>query len=136
MIGRTDALAPLGWDEAITRARAYHSLGVDLVFIDGLKTVEDIERAADALHDVPRVLNSELLSGPEAAKLGYQLVIQLGTLRALFAAMRDIYGELASDGLVDLERRGAPTIDEIASVLGVEAHRAVEQAALDAVPPR
>ena len=51
----------------ITRARAYHELGVDLVFIDGLKTVEDIERAADALPDVPRVLNSELLSGEEAA---------------------------------------------------------------------
>jgi len=130
VIGRTDALAPLGWDEAITRAQAYHALGVDLVFIDGLKTVEDIERAADALHDVPRVLNSELLTGDEAAALGYQLVIQLGTLRALFAALRDVYGELASSGRVDLDARGAPTIDEIASVLGVEEHRAIEAAAL------
>jgi len=130
VIGRTDALAPLGWDEAIRRARAYHALGVDLVFIDGLKTVEDIERAAEALHDVPRVLNSELLSGEEAAALGYQLVIQLGTLRVLFGALRDIYGELATTGRVDLDARRAPTIDEIASVLGVEEHRAIEQAAL------
>jgi 2-methylisocitrate lyase-like PEP mutase family enzyme len=135
VIGRTDALAPLGWDEAIRRARAYHQLGVDLVFIDGLKTVEDIERAAEALHDVPRVLNSELMTGEEASALGYQLVIQLGTLRALFAALRDVYGELASSGRVDLEQRGAPTIDEIASVLGVEEHRAIEAAALEAGTP-
>lgn len=135
VIGRTDALAPLGWDEAIARARAYHQLGVDLVFIDGLKTVADIERAAEALPDVPRVLNSELLSGDEAAALGYQLVIQLGTLRAIFAALRDVYGELASSGRVDLDGRSAPTIDEIASVLGVDEHRAIEAAALEGGTP-
>jgi 2,3-dimethylmalate lyase len=134
VIGRTDSLAPLGWDEAIRRARAYQALGVDLVFIDGLKTVADIERAAEELHDVPRVLNSELMTGEQAAALGYQLVIQLGTLRAMFAAMRDLYGELASTGSVDLEARQAPTIDEIATVLGVEEHRAIEAAALAAMP--
>ena len=133
VIGRTDSLAPLGWDEAITRARAYHELGVDLVFIDGLKTVADIERAAEALHDVPRLLNSELMTAEEASALGYQVVIQLGTLRAMFAAIRDVYGELAETGRVDLDARGAPTIDEIASTLGVDEHRAIETLALDGV---
>ncbi len=130
VIGRTDALAPLGWDAAIERARAYHALGVDLVFIDGLKTTEDIERAAEALPDVPRLLNSELLTADEAQALGYNLVIQLGTLRALFAAFEDIYGELARTARVDLDRRVAPTIEEIATTLGIEAHRAIEQAVL------
>ena len=130
VIGRTDALAPLGWDATIERCRAYHALGVDLVFIDGLKTVEDIHRAAEALPDVPRLLNSELLTAQEAADLGYNLVIQLGTLRALFAAYRDIYGELATTARVDLEARSAPSIDEIVTTLGIEHHRAIEQAAL------
>ena len=136
VIGRTDALAPLGWDATIERCRAYHALGVDLVFIDGLKTVEDIERAADALPDVPRLLNSELLTAREAADLGYNLVIQLGTLRALFAAYRDIYDELARTGRVDLAAPTAPTIDEIATTLGIDHHRAIEQAVLDADPPQ
>ena len=135
VIGRTDALAPLGWDAAIERARAYHALGVDLVFIDGLKTVEDIERAAEALPDVPRLLNSELLTTDQASDLGYNLVIQLGTLRALFAAFRDIYGELARTAHVDLAARSAPTIDEIATTLGIEHHRAIEQAVLNEDQP-
>ncbi|MDA0352541.1 MAG: isocitrate lyase/PEP mutase family protein [Chloroflexi bacterium] len=131
VIGRTDALAPLGWDAAIDRAKAYHAVGVDLVFIDGLKTREDIERAAEALPDVPRLLNSELLTAGEAAALGFQLVIQLGSLRALFAAIRGVYEELATTGQIDLAARNAPTIDEIASVLGVEEHRAIEAAVLE-----
>jgi hypothetical protein len=63
----------------------------------------------------------------EAAERGYQLVIQLGSLRALFAAIRGVYEELATTGRVDLAARRAPSIDEIASVLGVEEHRAIEE---------
>jgi 2-methylisocitrate lyase-like PEP mutase family enzyme len=135
VIGRTDSLAPLGWDQAIARAKAFHALGVDLVFIDGLKTVEEIERAAEALPDVPRLLNSELLTAEEASALGYGLVIQLGTLRAMFAAIRDVYGELAATGRVDLEARGAPTIAEIALTLGIEDHLAIEAMALGSSAP-
>ena len=70
------------------------------------------------------------MTGEEAAALGYQLVIQLGTLRAIFAAIRDVYGELATTGRVDLDARNAPSIDEIASTLGIEEHRSIEAIAL------
>ncbi len=41
VIARTDALAPNGWEDAITRARSYREAGADLIFVDGIRTLAD-----------------------------------------------------------------------------------------------
>lgn len=46
IIGRTDAVQPNGWEDAMARARAYRAAGADMVFVDGLKTREMVEAAA------------------------------------------------------------------------------------------
>ncbi len=46
IIARTDALQPHGWDEAERRARAYFEAGADLVFVDGIRTLEDLDTYA------------------------------------------------------------------------------------------
>ena len=43
IIGRTDALSVVGIDEAISRAKRYQDAGVDLVFVDGIKTIGEVE---------------------------------------------------------------------------------------------
>ena len=43
VIARTDALAPHGWDDAIARANAYRDAGADLIFVDGIRTLEEIQ---------------------------------------------------------------------------------------------
>ncbi len=134
IIARTDALAPRGWDEVAQRIHAFADAGADLVFVDGLKTREDIERAAEIAPDLPRLLNSGLMQADEAQALGYRLVLSLDTIHALFGAIRDVYEELARTGCIDVEARNAPDVDEIASVLGVERYRAAEVAA--AAPSR
>ena len=40
---RTDALAVNGWEDTVRRCRAYHDAGADLVFVDGVKTKEDLQ---------------------------------------------------------------------------------------------
>jgi 2-methylisocitrate lyase-like PEP mutase family enzyme len=55
IIGRTDAYGALGLDAAIGRAERFLALGVDGVFIAGLKAVDEFER-------VGRELNGALLS--------------------------------------------------------------------------
>lgn len=129
-IARTDALAPLGWEAVVERSRAFQDEGADLVFIDGLKSKDDIERAAELLPDTPRLLNSGLLTLEEAVSLGYPMVIQLDTLTALIGDMQGVFEELRATGRVDLESRAAPTIDTIARTLGVDHYRAAEDAAL------
>ncbi|MGE3857047.1 MAG: oxaloacetate decarboxylase, partial [Dehalococcoidia bacterium] len=125
IIARTDALEPLGWDAVRERCRAFHESGADLVFVDGLKTVEDIERAAELLPDLPRFLNSHLMNARDARALNYRVVIQLGTLRAVFGALLGVYGDLLREGVTGVE--GTPEIEEIALILGVARWRALEQ---------
>ena len=43
IIARTDALPAAGPDEAVRRARLYGEAGVDLVFVDGIKTIAEVE---------------------------------------------------------------------------------------------
>lgn len=44
IIARTDALAPLGFDEAIRRAKLYEQAGADLIFVEAPQTLDQIKR--------------------------------------------------------------------------------------------
>ncbi|MBA2625106.1 MAG: isocitrate lyase/PEP mutase family protein [Acidimicrobiia bacterium] len=71
VIARTDALAPLGWREAESRARRCHDAGAELLFVDGLATPADAETCAERLGDLPLVYNG-LLPAERVAALGFR----------------------------------------------------------------
>ena len=98
IIARTDAYAPNGWDDAMDRARRYYDAGADLVFVDGLKRPEDVERAANDLRGTPQLLNSLFPTPEEAEALGFKVYIHIGTLLRHVAAFRDALGELRDTG--------------------------------------
>ncbi|HKS90790.1 MAG TPA: isocitrate lyase/PEP mutase family protein [Tepidiformaceae bacterium] len=102
IIARSDALAPNGWDDALARARAYRDAGADMVFLDGLKTRADVERAAAELEGIPQLLNSWLVTPTEAHQLGFKLYIQLAVMLRHFAAFRDTLAELRDTGRIEL----------------------------------
>lgn len=52
IIGRTDAFGAVGFDEALRRADRFAALGVDGVFIAGLKSMNDYERVGRTLKGV------------------------------------------------------------------------------------
>jgi 2-methylisocitrate lyase-like PEP mutase family enzyme len=116
IIGRTDALAPNGWDDALARARAYRAAGADVVFVDGLRTREAIERAASELIGIPQVLNTHLLTLSEAQQLGFALYIQLGVMLRHFADFWTALNELRNTGTLTLHPDDA-TIEPITEVL-------------------
>lgn len=97
VIARTDALPAAGMDEALRRARLYQGLGVDLVFVDGVKTIAEIEAIARGI-DGPKV--ASLVDGTEAATLtasqlqamGFSIVFY--AVSALFASVRAVTGVL------------------------------------------
>src|SRR3984957_10493737 len=70
IIARTDALAPLGWEEVPRRARAYRASGADLIFVDGIKTLEDLRNCARLLTGLPLLYNGQLLHPTEIAQYG------------------------------------------------------------------
>jgi 2-methylisocitrate lyase-like PEP mutase family enzyme len=102
IIGRTDALAVHGWDEAEARARAYHDAGADLVFVDGLKTRADVDEAARRLRGIPQLVSTWHITPEEARDLGFAVYIHLGIMLRHFAAFRASLEELRSTGRVDL----------------------------------
>ena len=60
---RTDSLAVLGLDEAIRRANLYLEAGADLVFLDGIRTRADIERAVAEIHGLLSVNLMDAVTG-------------------------------------------------------------------------
>ncbi|HVF64846.1 MAG TPA: isocitrate lyase/PEP mutase family protein [Casimicrobiaceae bacterium] len=101
IIGRTDAYGVSGLDEAIRRAERFLALGVDGVFVAGLKAMEDYERVGRELRGA--ILSSAVFETPgmpwpapvELAALGFAQVSYPASLifRAT-AVMRDALAQL------------------------------------------
>ena len=100
VIARTDALQPLGWDEAERRARAYHEAGADLLFVDGIRTRQDLDSYAERLADLPCLYNGQLEPADEVAKRGFRVMIHMATFGVAYQAMRDAMAELKATGQV------------------------------------
>ncbi len=97
IIARTDALAPNGWEDALTRARAYHSVGADLIFVDGIRTLDELNIYSKelALKGIPCLYNGGLVTAEEAQTKGFKIQILAGlSLAAVFksatAAMQEL----------------------------------------------
>jgi 2-methylisocitrate lyase-like PEP mutase family enzyme len=102
IIARTDAIQPNGWDDAMRRARTYREAGADMVFVDGLKTRAEIERAAADLRGIPQLLNNWLVTREEAQDLGFAIYIYVGTMMRHYADIRDRMVELRQTGRIQL----------------------------------
>jgi 2-methylisocitrate lyase-like PEP mutase family enzyme len=117
VIARTDALAPLGWDEVEARARAFARAGAELIFVDGLRTRADAETCADRLGDLPLLYNG-LLPTADVAALGFRVQLNPAPLLAGFVALESIFSQLATNGRVDIDGVGS-VFDRINAVLGL-----------------
>jgi 2-methylisocitrate lyase-like PEP mutase family enzyme len=117
IIARTDALQPNGWDDAVERLRAYRGAGADLVFMDGLKTRELVERAAGDLTGIPQLLNSWLLTPEEARAMGFAVYIHLGVMLRHFSDFRRSLEELRESGRVAVPRQDL-SVEPITRLLG------------------
>ncbi|PON13436.1 carboxyvinyl-carboxyphosphonate phosphorylmutase [Candidatus Entotheonella serta] len=117
IIARCDALAVNGWDDTIQRCRAYVDAGADMVFVDGIKTEDDLKTYAKELADLPRLYNGGLLPTSEVAQMGFQVMITGGTIGVIFKALKASYEELRDTGIVSSDRMASR--DEITSILGL-----------------
>ncbi|MBE11836.1 MAG: carboxyvinyl-carboxyphosphonate phosphorylmutase [Rhodospirillaceae bacterium] len=101
IIARTDALAPNGWEDALTRARAYHSVGADLIFVDGIRTLDELNIYSKelALKGIPCLYNGGLVTAEEAQTKGFKIQILAGlSLAAVFKSATAAMQELNSSG--------------------------------------
>ena len=100
VVARTDARQPLGLEAAIERCLSYKEAGADALFVEAPRSVEELERIAEALPP-PLVANmiergvTPHLSRSQLADLGFQLIVcPLAALYSSAKAVLDVLTEL------------------------------------------
>jgi carboxyvinyl-carboxyphosphonate phosphorylmutase len=104
IVARTDARAPLGFDEAVERGKMYRKEGADVVFVEA-------PQSEDELREIPKKIDAPLLanmiengitptfSADELKSMGYSMVVfPLSGLYGATFAMKKIFSELKKNG--------------------------------------
>lgn len=133
LIARTDALGVIGLDEAVRRADLYTGTGVDLVFIDGVKTIAQAEAIARRV-DAPKVLSvvagneTQKLSAHDIEAMGFRIVFYaLGTLFAAVRASARVLATLRREGGTLSVAGDMATYDEFMATVGLNRYHDFEQ---------
>ena len=127
IIARTDAVAPNGWEDAIRRAEAYREAGADVVFVDGVKTAEDMDIYTRRLVEqgLHCLYNGNLLPGPEIAERGFKIMITGGGHALSYAAVCQALVNLKDGG--GGEGRDLDQFNTITNLLGLPEIYELEQ---------
>ncbi|MDF1687379.1 MAG: isocitrate lyase/PEP mutase family protein [Parvibaculaceae bacterium] len=81
IMARTDARAPLGYEEALRRADAYLEAGADILFIEAPQSVAELEAIAERYQGIPLVANmvedgkTPYLDGAALQNMGYKIAL-------------------------------------------------------------
>ena len=125
IIVRTDAIAVTGWDDAMRRCEEYVRAGADVLFVEALRTPEQIEQAGREL-DVPLLYNyvetgkSPLLTASELERYGFKIVIYpaSGILSAMHAVQQTL-SVLKAEGTTAHLLDGMSTLQECFEAVGL-----------------
>lgn len=104
IVARTDARAPMGLDQAITRGKAYKNAGADVIFIEAPQSIEELRIISEKV-DAPLVANmiedgiTPYISAKELEKIGFKIALfPLSSLFASTYAMKKVFSELKEKG--------------------------------------
>jgi methylisocitrate lyase len=132
IIARTDAIAPMGFDEALIRANLFLEAGAVAAFIDAPKTIEQLEAIPQRVQG-PLVCNAAPIApypmpaDDELEKMGYQVILHpIELLMAASAAIKHAVNTSKSNQSKD------PKIDflsfsELNATLETERYLALEK---------
>ncbi|MEQ5837523.1 oxaloacetate decarboxylase [Marinobacter sp. NFXS9] len=109
IIGRTDAIASEGIERALERANAYYEAGADMIFVEGIRSSEQVRQVMDRLRGtVPIMANmveggdTPLQDATTLQSLGFSMVIFPGALVRAFTFMASrFFDTLKADGTTD-----------------------------------
>jgi len=147
IIARTDAAGPLGFEEAIRRARIYGEAGADVLFVEAPTSRDQLEIIGRELSDWPLVANmveggkTPLLSVNELAELGFSLILFPGSItRTVTWAARSLLQKLAEVGSTGEMIDDMATFDEVNELVGLieydEWERSISENASNEAGPR
>jgi 2-methylisocitrate lyase-like PEP mutase family enzyme len=127
LIARTDAVATLGFEEAVERANRALRAGADVAFVEAPQTMEQIA-AVPRLVEGPCLLNvvaagkSPDVSLAQAAEMGFRLaIVPVLLVGAAIAAGEAALGELSATGVAAPADGAALSVHDIFARAGARA---------------
>ena len=128
ILARTDAVAVEGLDAALDRAEAYLECGVDALFIEALRTPEQMDAACTRFAQrVPLLANmveggkTPIQSADELGRRGFRIVIfPGGTARAVAHTLAGYYASLRQHGSTTPWRDRMLDFDGLNAVIGTD----------------
>ena len=129
ILARTDALAVEGFEAALDRAEAYLACGVDALFIEALRTPEQMAQAcARFAGRIPLLANmveggkTPIQSADELGRIGFRIVIfPGGTARAVAHTLQRHYASLHTHRTTAPMRDHMLDFDQLNDVIGTAA---------------
>ncbi|MCZ4315786.1 isocitrate lyase/PEP mutase family protein [Comamonadaceae bacterium G21597-S1] len=126
LLARTDALAVEGWDATMERAEAYLACGVDALFIEALRSPEQMEQACTRFAArIPLLANmveggkTPVHSAAELGRKGFRIVIfPGGTARAAAFALQKYYTSLYQHQTTAPMRDAMFDFDQLNALIG------------------
>ncbi|MCU6620089.1 oxaloacetate decarboxylase [Achromobacter mucicolens] len=126
ILARTDALASEGLDSALDRAESYLEAGADALFIEALRTPEQMRAACDRFAArVPLLANmveggkTPVQDAGALAAVGFRIVIfPGGTARAVAHTLQGYYGSLRQHGTTGPWKDSMLDFDGLNDVIG------------------
>lgn len=126
ILARTDALAVEGFDAAMERAEAYLECGVDALFIEALRTPEQMRAACERFASrIPLLANmveggkTPVTAASELEKIGFRIVIfPGGTARAVAHTLQRYYASLRTHETTAPERERMLDFDQLNALIG------------------
>jgi 2-methylisocitrate lyase-like PEP mutase family enzyme len=129
ILARTDALAVEGFEAALDRAEAYLACGADALFIEALRTPEQMAQAcAHFAGRIPLLANmveggkTPIQSADELGRIGFRIVIfPGGTARAVAHTLQRYYASLHTHRTTAPMRDHMLDFDQLNDVIGTAA---------------
>ncbi|MDJ0845948.1 isocitrate lyase/PEP mutase family protein [Crocosphaera sp.] len=133
IIGRTDARAIYGLEEALYRGKKYQEAGADIIFIEAPQTREELEKIADYFPDLPLLANiieggkTPCLSLEELEEMGFKIVAYaLSGLLSSTNSMLHCFQQLQEKGSTNMTNNTFQ-FDDFKALIEVEKYRDIER---------
>lgn len=134
IIARTDARAVEGIEGALRRARLYRSVGVDMLFVEALASVDEMKQINDAFRGFPLLINvveggkTPQLPFEAYERLGYRVVLYpTASVRAVMKTFQELARDLAERGTTEGSLDRLVAFDERNNITGLSTFDAWER---------
>ena len=129
IIARTDALTVNGWEDVEERVNSFMEAGADMVFVDGIRTLEIMMEYYKRLSRFPLLLNdASLFPLKEIEAIGsFSLIIHPGMINHCWNEMEKDLRALKDEGISLCKENSLLLLKHVANIMGAEEYLKLDE---------